>query len=111
MDVIVHISKRGDWLACQADSAYRASSLETEGFIHCSRPDQVLKVANMFYRDVPDLYLLWIAPHKLESELRWEAADDDVFPHLYGALNLDAVIAVSDFQPDPDGVYRLLPEI
>ena len=111
MDYIVHISKRGHWMDSQAGSDYRASSLETEGFIHCSRPDQVLKVANMFYRGVPDLCLLWIVPQKLESELRWEAADDDHFPHLYGPLNLDSVIAVSDFQPDPDGIYRFLPEI
>jgi len=111
MDRIVHICRHTDWLSALAGSAYRADSLETEGFIHCSRPDQVLKVVNSFYQEIPDLCLLWIAPEKLNAELRWEAVDDDQFPHLYGVLNLDAVIRVSDFNPDADGVYRTLPEI
>lgn len=111
MDQIVHICTRKDWLQAQAQGAYQAASLVSEGFIHCSRPDQALKVVNMFYQHVPDLCLLWIAPEDLEPELLWEAADDDYFPHLYGALNLDAVRAVSDFTPDADGVYRVLPEI
>ncbi|MEN8173882.1 MAG: DUF952 domain-containing protein [Chloroflexota bacterium] len=111
MEKIVHICGCPDWLSAQANGAYRAASLDTEGFIHCSRPDQALKVVNMFYQDAPNLCLLWIEPEKLNAELRWEAADGDQFPHLYGVLNLDAVIAVSDFTPDADGVYRTLPEI
>jgi uncharacterized protein (DUF952 family) len=111
MEYIVHVCTRAEWLSSGSGRAYRASSLDTEGFIHCSRPDQVLKVVNMFYRGIPDLCLLWIAPEKLNADLRWEAADGDQFPHLYGALNLDAVLAVSDFRPDADGVYRSLPEI
>jgi len=110
MDRIVHICRHADWLDAQVGSAYRAASLDTEGFIHCSRPDQALKVINMFYQDIPDLCLLWIDPKKLKAELRWEAADGDQFPHLYGVLNLDAVIVVSDIKPDADGVYRSLPE-
>ena len=111
MGYIVHICRHADWLSASASSSYSASSLDSEGFIHCSKPEQVLKVANMFYGGIPDLCLLWIDPQKLESKLRWEAADNDQFPHLYGRLNADAVFAVSDFLPDADGVYRSLPEI
>ena len=111
MDRIVHICRCADWLGTQAGSAYRATSLETEGFIHCSRPDQALKVVNMFLQHIPNLCLMWISPEKLIAELRWEAVEDDQFPHLYGELNLDAVIGVLDFKPDADGVYRTLPEI
>ncbi|RMF42624.1 MAG: DUF952 domain-containing protein, partial [Anaerolineae bacterium] len=39
----------------------------------------------------------------------WEAADGDVFPHLYGALPVAAVAAVTAFPPDADGVFRVLP--
>jgi uncharacterized protein (DUF952 family) len=83
--------------------------MEVEGFIHCSRPDQVLEVANRFYAGAVGLVLLWIDPLKLTSEIRWEAADGDVFPHVYGPLNLDAITWVDDFQPDANGVFCTLP--
>ncbi len=110
MDHIVHICLKKDWLSSQASGTYWTESLDSEGFIHCSRPDQVLKVANMFYKGISDLCLLWIAPEKLSAELRWESADADLFPHLYGKLNLGAVLAVSDFHADADGLFRSLPE-
>lgn len=90
---------------------YRAASLESGGFIHCSRLDQVLKVVNSFYADLPDLVLLWIDAKRVDAEIRWEPADDDVFPHVYGPLNLTAVERVSEFVPDPDGVYREIPAL
>ena len=85
-------------------------TLETEGFIHCSRPDQVLGVINHFYADVPDLVLLWIDLGMVDAEIKWESADGDVFPHIYGVLDIKAVEAVNKLNPDPDGVYRELPE-
>ncbi len=91
---IVHVCTQGDWEAAQAAGEYRAASLETEGFIHCSRPDQVLDVVNRFYADVPDLVLLWIDPQRVGAEIRWEPADGDLFPHLYGPLDVQAVEAV-----------------
>lgn len=47
---------------------------------------------------------------RLQSELRYEAADGDEFPHPYGALNLDAVVQVIDFEPAPTG-FELPPEL
>ncbi len=94
--LIVHICPRQDWLAARGTGVYRAGSLEKEGFIHCSRPEQVLAVANRFYRGVPDLVLLWIDPAQVIAEIRWEAADGEVYPHVYGVLNTDAVEAVSE---------------
>ena len=108
MDKIVHVCKKSDWTAAQEMGEYRAASLELEGFIHCSRPEQVLRVANAYYPGQLDLVLLWINPQKLTAEMRWEPADGDIFPHLYGPLNLDAVVKVVDFTPDNDSVFRKL---
>ncbi len=84
-----------------------------QGFIHLSKRDQVVGTANRYYRDQRDLVLLVVDPAKLD-DLRYEAPDgspesDERFPHLYGALPLDAVIRVVDFPPEPGGDWRSLP--
>ena len=108
---IVHLCERTAWQEAQRQGEYRAASLTQEGFIHLSRPDQVVAVANRFYRGMQSMVLLWVAPQRLQADLRWEAADQDTFPHIYGPLNISAVIAVTDFSPDPDGVFRTSPQI
>jgi len=106
--VIIHIVERRVWEQAQQSGEYRAASLASEGFMHCSRPEQVLAVANRFYGSVPDLLLLWIDPQRVSAPLRYEANDGEIYPHVYGALNLDCVIRVGEFAPDVDGVYRTL---
>lgn len=106
---LVHLCRSEDWARAQDLGEYRADTLGSAGFIHFSKPGQILKVANQYYPAAGNLLLLWIDPAWLVSELRWEASDGDVFPHLYGPLNLDAVVATSAFQPDGDGVFRTIP--
>jgi len=109
--MIVHICRKEEWKSAQQVGVYEAESLHLEGFIHCSRHEQVLKVANAYFQGNDDLVLLCIDQVKLTGELLWEDSDGDVFPHLYGSLNLDAVIAVVDFPPESDGVFRTLPAL
>ena len=104
---IVHICPRQDWQAAEQSGMYRAESLEQAGFIHCSRPEQVVQVANRYYHGQTGMVLLWIEPQKVQAEMRWEAADGDTFPHIYGPLNIDAVYAVDDFPPAEDGTFHL----
>ena len=110
MDKIVHICSEEDWQAAQAVGEYQADSLQAEGFIHCSRPEQIVEVANRYYGGSTHLLLLWIDLSKLASELRWEPSEGDVYPHLYGQLNLTSVLRVSAFPPDTDGIFRSLPK-
>ena len=106
---IVHICQKADWQAALEQGVYQAASLVDVGFIHCSGPDQVVAVANRFYTGCADLVLLWIDPARLQADLRWEAADEDLFPHIYGKLNLDAVQAIADFPADLDGHFYTHP--
>jgi uncharacterized protein (DUF952 family) len=110
MDWIVHICSPKDWEAAQRQKEYRPASLSDVGFIHCSRPEQVLETANRYFPGQTSLVLLWIDVHRLQSELRWEAADGQAFPHLYGPLGIQEVIATSDFSADADGIFRHLPD-
>jgi uncharacterized protein (DUF952 family)/RimJ/RimL family protein N-acetyltransferase len=105
--LIVHLCPAKDWRAALKRGSYRPYSLHSEGFIHCSRPLQILAVANAYYAGEPGLVLLWIDPARIQPEIRWEAAPNgETYPHLYGPLNPDAVLAVTDFPCDKDGVFR-----
>jgi uncharacterized protein (DUF952 family) len=109
MDPLVHICPLEDWKTAQIMGEYRALSLAAEGFIHCSRPEQIIDVANRYYAGRTDLILISISPSKLVEVLRWETSEGEIYPHLYGALNLTAVLGISTFPPDADGVFRSLP--
>jgi uncharacterized protein (DUF952 family) len=108
MNWILHITPRSHWQAAQQRGFYQADSLDTEGFIHCSTRAQVVWVANRFYQGQSDLVLLCIDPEKLNAELIYEEVEGNQrFPHLYGVLNLDAVVQVVDFQPNSEGRFEL----
>ncbi len=98
-DVIFHLALASDWAAAQAAGEYaistRGRTLAEEGFIHASRADQWPTIRDRFYADVTEsLVLLEIDPARLTCPLVVEfvAEADDSFPHLYGPLNLDAVL-------------------
>jgi uncharacterized protein (DUF952 family) len=111
--LIFHITTQEHWQAAQGRGVYHCPSLEKEGFIHCSKREQVLKVANTYYRGQHDLVLLCISPPKVEAAIRHELPAEgngggyQRFPHIYGPLNLDAVVNVVDFPPQADGSFTL----
>jgi uncharacterized protein (DUF952 family) len=114
--LILHITSKVEWLEAQQRGEYIAPSLKTEGFIHCSTEKQVLHVANAFYRGRNDLVLLKLDEAKLKPELKWEPpagprfpghSDSDLFPHIFGPINLTAVASVLDFEPDSAGMFIL----
>ncbi len=116
--MILHITSNNEWHEAQTRGAYTAPSLQTEGFIHCSTDKQVLHVANAFYRGRNDLVLLVIDESKLESELKWEPpagppasgiSVTDLFPHVFGPINVTAVAQVLDLKSDSSGAYILPP--
>jgi uncharacterized protein (DUF952 family) len=110
---ILHLTFRTDWQTALEAGSYQADSLSSEGFIHCSKPEQVERVANAYYHGKDGLVLLVIDPQKVTPEIRWEPGTDkpdELFPHIYGPLDLEAVLQVIDFEPNPDGSFTLLPD-
>jgi uncharacterized protein (DUF952 family) len=93
MPSLFHITTRTAWHAAQAAGEYRAPSLAEVGFIHLSTAAQWPITLARFYAGARDLVLLEIDPHGLD--VRFERADHEDFPHLYGPLPLAAVLAVS----------------
>ena len=114
---IFHITSREAWNAAQEQGQYTAPSLTSEGFIHCSTRAQVLPVAEKFYRGQTGLVILVIDSARLSSGLNWEAPFDgapplgvpasEAFPHVYGPIDLDAVVQVLDLAPSAGGKFIL----
>ena len=122
MTIILHLASNAAWLAASKKGVYHSDSLSTEGFIHCSTASQIVDVANAFYRGQHGLVILVIKKDKLTSELKWEPpahpnperaakVGDELFPHVYGPINVEAVVKVIPFEPAGDGMFSLPPEL
>ncbi len=92
---------------------YLAPSLTTEGFIHCSNAEQVLRVAEATFKEQIELVLLTFAPEHLKPAVVYENTEGGVelFPHVYGPINRDAVVAVEALNRDSHGVFLAPPTL
>ena len=119
--MIYHITSVSHWQKALSLGFYQADSLQTEGFIHGSTQAQVSKVANAFYWGQKQLIVLEVAPEKLHSCLQWESPlhpdggiltdleASEKFPHIYGTINLEAVLRVIPLELEPDGSFIFHP--
>jgi uncharacterized protein (DUF952 family) len=96
--MIYHVVTQQNWQIAQQRGFYAAESLALEGFIHCSTINQVKGVVERYYKNVPNLLLLHIDETKLTAPLKYELAPsiNEEFPHIFGQLNLDAVVEVEE---------------
>ena len=98
-DRVFHLAEEDVWAAAFATGEYRGStlgrSLEEVGFVHLCYVGQLRGVADAFYQGRRGIMLLVIDPSRLEAVLVEEPAPgtDELFPHLYGALPVAAVVA------------------
>jgi uncharacterized protein (DUF952 family) len=135
--LIFHITSKDAALTARHTGEYQTESLSREGFIHFSQLHQILDVANRFYMSQTGLVILAVDTTRLKATLKYEApvhpatlapkdedfsrserlnynkptSSDDLFPHLYGPLNFDAVLSIHDFEPGPNGIFSLPPSL
>jgi uncharacterized protein (DUF952 family) len=99
--MIFHITSLSRWQQSLADGVHTESTrgveLAEEGFIHCSTATQLAGVLQRYYVGVTDLVVLHINESLLTSELVVEQLPGapEAFPHVYGPVNIDAVVDVS----------------
>lgn len=96
MPVIYHITTEEEWNSALQSGAYEARSLNEEGFIHCSEAYQVEGVLQRYFEGQTRLVKLVIDTDKLTSQYiqEWSSGSQDTFPHIYGPINLAAVLMV-----------------
>ncbi|SBT39245.1 DUF952 domain-containing protein [Micromonospora narathiwatensis] len=111
--VIYKILADDEWEQARAVGRFTGTALDLrDGFVHLSGADQVVETARRHFAGVTGLTLLTVDPGRLGDALRWEASRGGaLFPHLYAALPVDAVVAAHPLptdRPAADAVAELL---
>jgi uncharacterized protein (DUF952 family) len=109
MAIIFHITNAEAWAKAKTGGVYAPDAFAAEGFIHCSTQDQVIPVANIRFRGQTGLVLLSIDTNKVTAPIVYENLESgqQMFPHIYGELNVDAVVDVAPFETGVDGYFEL----
>lgn len=96
MREILHITPRARWEQVVAKGEYRSDDLATEGFVHCLTWEQLPHVYGKFYKGRTGLVVLRINAEGLKPPLVLENPHErwKLFPHVYGAINLEPVVEV-----------------
>ncbi len=106
---LFHICLAVDWERAQHDEAITDSTrdvtLAAEGFVHCSYADQLAATVARFYGDLDEIVVLRIDADRLTSPLVVEdlAGTGEAFPHVYGPIDLAAVVDVDIVSPHDIG--------
>ena len=94
--MIYHATDKASWEQALSAGFYEVPSLHSEGFIHASSLQQIAGVLDRYYKNKTGLVLLHIDESKLVPRLKYELAPsiNEIFPHIFGAVNIDAIINV-----------------
>jgi uncharacterized protein (DUF952 family) len=102
-----------EWDAAQAEPRFTGSPVDIkDGFIHFSTAAQAAETAARYFAGESGLVLAEIDPSRLDAPLKWEPSRGGaLFPHLYGALPLSAVIRTWVLPLGPDGRHAFPPDL
>lgn len=103
---VFHIARSGDWEAALAEGSYRMSTLDRtlaeEGFVHCACREQVAGVRERYCAGQSGLLVLAVDVDRLGAEVRFEdgggSGGGELFPHVYGPIEVDAVVSVTPLE-------------
>ena len=109
---IYKISSASAWREAERQGVYRGSADDIrDGFIHFSLPSQLAETARKHFFGQTGLFLIEVDADALGDALRWEPSrSGELFPHLYGELDLGAVTNVLDMPARSDGSHDI-PEL
>ena len=118
METIIVTTTEELWKAAQSLGRYAMSTidstLEDVGFIHATTPQQVIPMLNRRFQGRGDILLLLVDLDKIAPEVKFEQPQSGragLFPHIYGALNLDAVYGTLQPGKDDTGNFVESPEL
>ena len=112
MVTIYKICAASAWREAERQGVFRGSADDArDGFIHFSIASQVAETARKHFFGQTGLFLIAVNADALDESLRWERSrNDELFPHLYGELDIGMVTAVLSMHARSDG-YHDIPEL
>lgn len=101
-----HLTQEAIWAAQMNASHYRPRGFEEEGFIHCTDGEEnLLIVANTYYKEETGPFLVFDIDLSKASARAVYEDDQRIYPHIYGALDRDAIVRVRSVVRDADGTF------
>jgi uncharacterized protein (DUF952 family) len=109
---VYKICQSASWRAAEQAGIFHGSDADArDGFIHFSTAAQLAGTAQKYFAGQNDLLIVAVDADALGSALKWERSrGGDLFPHLYAALSVDAVLWTQPLPDEVDG-RRALPEL
>jgi uncharacterized protein (DUF952 family) len=110
--IIYKICPASAWREAERRGVYLGSADDSrDGFIHFSTAPQVRETVKKHFSGQAGLFLVSVDADLLGAALRWEPSrGGDLFPHLYGELDLGAVTGVMELHARADGSHDI-PEL
>jgi len=108
MTTIYKLCQAALWQDAERAGIFAGSAIDrADGYIHFSTADQVVETAALYFRGESDLLLVAVDGARLGPALRYEASRGGaLFPHLYSALPLSAVLWVRPLPVGPNGAHH-----
>lgn len=111
--IIIHCLRQTTWERYKSKDYYGIEYIEAEGFIHCSEINTFANVAPNFIEVTDGMLILCIDTGKVQPEIKWENGDNSgtSYPHIYGLLNMDAIVEVLPYLKDSIGNWIVNDEL
>ncbi|MBO6524363.1 MAG: DUF952 domain-containing protein [Balneolaceae bacterium] len=91
-DLLFTLITKPEWKIYSSSGSFEPNSLAEKGYIQCYSGSQVEYAANNFFSEDDELFLIVIDPLRVQVPIKNEKTDDEIYPNLYGAFSIDAII-------------------
>ena len=91
--------------ALEANGVFAGAPVDLQdGYIHLSTAEQLTETVDKHFAGQSDLHVAAVDLDALDQAVKWEESrGGQRFPHLYGALTLEVVVAYGALERDSDG--------
>lgn len=110
MRITYHGTPKAYWDSLDPNIAYVPPEFDREGFIHCTDGREAVSIIlTLVYRkQLEPFVVLGIDLDQVKAEVKYEDPAG-IYPHIYGPLNRDAIVAVQDVERSPEGIFHMPP--